>query len=63
MQTLLDLTLVDEEGIVTISSSKAFLLYEEVIAKHKMKISFFRSGIENYTLFFTAPENKVLNTA
>lgn len=63
IQTLLSQTLVDEEGTVTISSSKAFLLYEKVIAKHKMKISFFRSGIENYTLFFTAPENKVLNTA
>jgi len=39
-------------------SPKAFLLYAQVIEKHTMKASFFRMGQENYTLYFTAPENK-----
>jgi len=39
-------------------SPKAFLLYAQIIEKHTMKASFFRMGQENYTLYFTAPENK-----
>jgi len=56
MQELLPLTYVDEEGNVTITSKEAFLRYEKVIIKHKMKISFFRVAEHNYTLFLTASE-------
>ena len=56
MQELLPQTYVDKEGRVTITTKEAFLRYEKVIIKHKMKISFFRVAEHNYTLFLTAPE-------
>ena len=61
MQTLLAKTFVDKEGRVVIVTSEAFSLYEKVVAKHKMKISFFRIGEENYSLFFTAPDKNEIS--
>jgi len=56
MHVLLPQTSEDNKGRVFIATKEAFVRYEKVVIKHKMKISFFRVAECNYTLFLTTPE-------